>query len=97
MSAGRWVWVPEGWQVIPKTWFAETLFRFEESSINQADIDAALAAAPEPPSGWRQRSADDLPWQDGPVLVWYKGKTFIGWPAQPEIWTPLPPPPEVKP
>lgn len=102
--SGRWVWVPGGWRVVPEVPTDEMLDAWDaaERAIGRDDetvYRAIIATAPEPPSGWRQGDTCEgkLSNDDGPYLVFYKGKTFIGWPAIPEHWTPLPPPPEVKP
>ena len=55
---------------------------------------ATLASAPEPPSGWQKGRKQT----DTSVLVWADGGYWIrSWPCIYDWWTPLPPPPEVKP
>jgi hypothetical protein len=62
MNEGRWVWCPPGWRVVPRA-PTDAMCRASEDSrpaeqvddpyhYTRADIEAAIAAAPAPPSGW---------------------------------------------
>lgn len=92
MSAGRWVWVPEGWKVVPP---------YEDYPMCPTSRDVmeeVLASAPEPPSGWQR---GDLPnhgqWLGYDPTLDEKYRYFAGTfyaVRENEWWTTLPPPPE---
>ncbi len=101
MSDGCWVWVPDGWRVVPERWtegmFAVLPGDTDCRAVSQADIDAAIAAAPKPPSGW-QLVEDHMEIKEqglcfsntSSVVMPY----FIGYPDNDDWYAPLPPGPE---
>ena len=105
--SGRWVWVPDGWRVVPEELTPEMYEAAEATSIRvytgtiTYDVSsvyrATLAAAPEPPSGWF--TAEEM--KGAYSLCYFSGGYFLTY-ADSEQWgrtlfTPPPPPPEVKP
>jgi len=106
--SGRWVWVPEGWSVMPDVPTREMCDAMEACAIQSytgtityfvpSVYAAAIEAAPEPPSGWQQGNLPHpivgLTYDPSlPEHERYWTGTFDT-PSDSEWWTSVPPPPE---